>query len=279
MLPLPKPSITNKDVFTKSISNYEQPMYTKLSGCTNLIEKAGDEYLQRADAGRLWTLESTELISTAVTADEIRNVYTNKIAKKDQPGRYFYDLLTSVPIFGRCPLCAHRIVSTLDHYLPKSKYPIYSTIPINLVPSCMECNKNKIAKILNCADDQLLHPYFDDISGYQWLEATVNHTNPVSFKFTVKPHSTWDITLTNRVKLHFQTLELASLYGSNAGSELSGVKLLLQSYFKNGGTSKLRSELQSKQISFMEYNLNCWQVAMYKALEASDWFCSYGVLL
>ncbi len=187
-------------------------------------------------------------------------------------------MLATAPKFGSCLLCAHRMVTTLDHHLPKSKYPIYSTVPINLVPACLECNKLKIAKVLSSADEQTLHPYFDDISTFQWLEAHVNQTNPVSFTFRVRPDATWDSTLTNRVKLHFRTLKLGALYGANAGSELSGIRLLLQSYFNAGGFRKIRAELESKQICFMDSNLNSWQAAMYQALNASDWFCTVGVL-
>lgn len=43
-----------------------------------------------------------------------------------------------------CPYCGEQItVVEIDHFLPKSKYPLLSIYSNNLVPSCVECNKEK----------------------------------------------------------------------------------------------------------------------------------------
>lgn len=47
-----------------------------------------------------------------------------------------------------CPYCGERItVVEIDHFLPKSKYPLLSIYSSNLVPSCVECNKEKKEKL------------------------------------------------------------------------------------------------------------------------------------
>ena len=41
-------------------------------------------------------------------------------------------------------MCHTSEVDTLDHYLPKSKYPSLSINPLNLIPICNKCNKTKV---------------------------------------------------------------------------------------------------------------------------------------
>jgi 5-methylcytosine-specific restriction endonuclease McrA len=52
----------------------------------------------------------------------------------------------------RCPMCGQLLESSkksnidvpiadLDHFLPKNKYPQFSLLPQNLIPTCMECNR------------------------------------------------------------------------------------------------------------------------------------------
>lgn len=104
-----------------------------------------------------------------MTEEQLKNVYENKFAKKGQPGRKVYDKLMSKPAQGICPLCGQRVVSTLDHYLPKAHFPVLSVVPINLIPSCSECNKSKTDHVPENAEQQTLHPYYDDVEEEQWL--------------------------------------------------------------------------------------------------------------
>lgn len=62
-------------------------------------------------------------------------LYNNKVAK------LYYDAICSTS--NKCPFCEFGQVATLDHYLPKLKFPIFSILPYNLVPCCRDCNSNK----------------------------------------------------------------------------------------------------------------------------------------
>src|SRR5262245_19880217 len=76
---------------------------------------------------------------------EMVAVYDNRLVKKTAPGRRIYDkIFTSAPN-DKCPLCGHRNVKTLDHYLPKALFPALTVTPINLIPACSDCNKAKLS--------------------------------------------------------------------------------------------------------------------------------------
>ncbi|MGM7415841.1 HNH endonuclease signature motif containing protein [Lactococcus lactis] len=79
----------------------------------------------------------------------------------------------------RCPICdcsfAYSQV-TLDHIIPKKKYPYYSITPINLVPTCYNCNMRKN----DGTPSKILHPYFHDFITFDYLTVTleVNEKEP-----------------------------------------------------------------------------------------------------
>lgn len=62
-----------------------------------------------------------------------------------------------------CPACGEAgAPNTLDHYLPKGKFPHFCVTPYNLVPMCDACQTNKKEKTGDAADPRFfLHPYFD----------------------------------------------------------------------------------------------------------------------
>ena len=62
-----------------------------------------------------------------------------------------------------CPICDTLLIETdsIEHFLPKSKYPALSIHPFNLFPSCEKCNHKKGDKdpLLNMKYPYILHPY------------------------------------------------------------------------------------------------------------------------
>jgi hypothetical protein len=63
----------------------------------------------------------------------------------------------------------HR--GTLDHYLPKNGYPIFSVFSLNLVPACKCNSKRKETLTGPNPNERLLHPYFDDCLGQRLIKA------------------------------------------------------------------------------------------------------------
>ncbi|WP_053161421.1 HNH endonuclease [Streptomyces caatingaensis] len=62
-----------------------------------------------------------------------------------------------------CPLCGISKVTTIDHQLLKGRYPLLAVVPVNLVPACRDCNTGKGEEAPATAEDQPLHPYYDDL--------------------------------------------------------------------------------------------------------------------
>ncbi|RJX42542.1 hypothetical protein DPH46_11360 [Streptococcus agalactiae] len=100
----------------------------------------------------------------------------------------------------RCPICdcsfAYSQV-TLDHILPKSKFPFLSITPINLVPTCYNCNMRKN----DLVPSKVLNPYFHCFSPFDYLTVTIR------VKVEEPSKSTIDIVFTDSTVLTPEQME------------------------------------------------------------------------
>lgn len=279
MKKIDKPDINAKNTFETCISivgNHD--LKNRLSACKDLIEQAEVEYDSKA-TGNLYTINPEQNVNGNVTAKELEKVYTFRMVKKDVPGRVIYDKLISAPKLGICPLCAHRLVETLDHYLPKSSFPRLTTSPINLVPSCYTCNRSKLTSTPNSPEEETLHPYYDDIEEDEWLSAKVNHTTPPTISYFVSSPANWSDLLKERVNNHFVSLSLNKLYSTQAAVLIRSLYHRLNSIYSSLGSHGVRTYLQEEAESRYLDDKNSWQTAFYKAISLDDWFCNGGFKL
>ncbi len=211
-----------------------------------------------------------------LTAEEMVSLYDQRLSKKDHPARKVYDALRAAAKFNTCPLCGHRQVATLDHYLPKTSHPHFAITPLNLVPSCSDCNKAKLAKTAAEEGTQSFHPYFDDFQDRVWLFARVIEDAPPAVIFFVGSPDGWSKTKVQRVNRHFSLLGLGELYGSNAAQELAQISVCLDELADHARADGVRTHLEVQSRSRADSNPNSWQAAMYAALTSSSWFWSGG---
>jgi 5-methylcytosine-specific restriction endonuclease McrA len=277
MISLDPPDCTALDAFTICISRIQDSaLKQRLAGVTQVVVDASEAFAVAAGVSQLHQIATQTMVGGTVTRKEMEAVYTYRMARKGAPGRPIYEaLLSSVPQ-GRCPLCAHRIASTLDHHLPKAEHPALAVAPLNLVPACSDCNKSKLAYLATSSGEELLHPYFDDIDGDTWLRAEVIEDIPAAARFYVQEPSHWGETLSSRVRRHFKQLGLGQLYAAEAADELLNIRHQLMALHDIGGMTLVRNELQDRADSCQLARPNGWRTATFEAFANSDWFCDGG---
>ncbi len=277
MKSLAKPTEVPADVFETCISRIKKiRLQNKLRACKPLITSASLEFENKVSALQLHTINREIIVNGNVKAKELEKVYKSRMAKKGSPGRSLYDKLLAAPAHGICPLCSQRIATTLDHHLPKALYPRLAIVPINLVPSCTDCNKLKRAKYPLNSAQETLHPYFDNIEKDLWLDANLIRTSPIVVNYFINPPAEWNAILIDRVKYHFDSLSLNKLYSSNAGSEIVQIKDQLDRIYARSGKEGVRLHLLESAESRAKVNSNSWKAVMYKMLGNDIWFCDKG---
>lgn len=274
---LNKPVYDPGQVFLTCISHVrDSDLKTRLTSVEPNVTTDASTFDTAATMAILHQLHPGNDVGGIVTTDEMTKVYTQRMAKKGAPGRPYYDSLLAAPAYGRCPLCGQGTVSTLDHHLPKDKFPSLAVVPINLVPACANCNKVKTNAIPHTQEEQTLHPYFDDVEGAQWLFAEVIEVAPAAIRFFAQPPNESGAIKVNRIKHHFQAFKLGALYTSYAAEELTNIRYSLEKIFPLTGADGVRAHLQIQRDSYKAAHLNSWQTAMYGALVASAWYCAGG---
>ncbi|MHB8370457.1 MAG: HNH endonuclease [Leptospirales bacterium] len=247
-----------------------------LTICQNVATAAAD-YDTKAKSSQLYRKKPQNKVGT-VSGDEIVKVYTLRMVPKTSNGRLIYDRIMSAPVNGRCPLCGIGTVNTLDHYLPKKHFPVFSVTPNNLIPACQWCQREKSEYYPATEGDQLLHPYFDKVDNDVWLKADVVVCAPAGFRYFASPPSQWTQSTKDRVVAHLEKLKLRELFSSNAGSRLSEIRARLACLHQKGGVDAVRTYLHEELASIETDHKNSWAAAMYRAAVACDWFCNGGFL-
>jgi 5-methylcytosine-specific restriction endonuclease McrA len=271
-----KPQRTARWSYTHCIATVgDAALKARLELIEDDVADASDEFEAAAITATLHTIQPANHVGS-VTRKELADLYTNRFAKAKSRGRVIYDELMIAPAYARCPLCGHRQVSTLDHHLPKSRYPALAVAPLNLIPTCMDCNQAKLERVPHSSADETLHPYFDDVEDDEWLHAAVIQGDRAAVVFYPELPAAWDGVMAARVVGHFGVFGLARLYGAQAAVELENIRFHLEKLLMEAGPAGVRAHLIVVAESCEQASVNSWRTAMYKALAASDWFVAGG---
>lgn len=277
MRSLPRPAINVRESLDACLPHLADPnLVARLGQVRDALAEAETAYIARGGDGTLYQIAPTLDVAGIVSRDEMVALYSGTFRRKKTEGRKLYNKLKGLAPNGICPLCGAQQAKTLDHCLPKSGYPTFSITPSNLVPSCSDCNRAKLAHQPGGENDQSLHPYFDHVDDAQWLFAEVLEESPAAVKYFTDPPAGWPGTKRERVARHFISLELGPLFTAQASDHLPGMRYRLQRLLARVGVDAVRGHLSEELEDLRRDRQNSWQIAMYDALVASDWYCTGG---
>ncbi|MCW0506937.1 HNH endonuclease [Aeromonas piscicola] len=295
MKKIPEPPYSFNDVLTKCADGMEQVNVKAafLISKQHLIPMENKYRLLGAD-GELFKfpkiddLKKNTTIVPGLNKSQLDALYTGNLRNLKKPARMIYDrLLASAN--ERCPFCGDIGKSeNIDHFLPIAHFPQLSVLPLNLVPSCRDCNMGEKGDYYaTTAGDQILHPYLDMDCFYsqQWVFASYvildveDPITPGAVIYTAAPPDTWELIDAQRAYKHFSAFDLARRYSSNAGEHLAVIVSQKNNFYKKHRGSMSAEELENEFINtFLEPIItghlfeNHWQKIMYKCLSKSKDF-------
>ncbi len=241
-----------------------------------IIQSTEAAYRELAPVGRLYEMQAADFVTPMLDSRLMGVIYKSHFARNNSPSRVLYEQIKMSPEFGICPLCGQRTVATVDHYLPQSHYPALNITPINLVPACSDCNKRKLAFVAACAEDQTLHPYYDDLGNDRWLIAEIICASPPAVIFQIRAPVAWTEVIAARARRHFEVMGLAELYAAQAASELADISFALEELGDAAGAAGIRQHLDQQFRTRYWRDRNSWKTALYEGLRDSEWFCNEG---
>jgi 5-methylcytosine-specific restriction endonuclease McrA len=277
MIPLTKPAFTTRIVFDKCLEKIKKPdLKRNFQSCISVIVQESDLLEDKIQKNTVFTILRNPNVSALIEKKDMVWLYENALSKKGRPARAIYDKIKNSAPDGICPLCSLRYVDTLDHYLPKTLYPVFSVTPINLIPACTPCNIGKKIKFPLSDVDQTLHPYYDNVNNINWISAKVLQSNPVSVTFYASPPPEWDPVLQKKVIHHFESYNLNDVFSANGNRRLYGDLSFLKKQ-SNINTAALKKHLMESHESNLSLGVNSVEAVLFKTLHDDDWFCTTGI--
>lgn len=274
-----KPSLSVEQVLEDCLENMtSEVLKTELIKSKLKFNTAEQEFDSKKKSNKLHEIVQLQVISSEIHVDQLKSLYSDRMVNKANKARLHYDYIFSLAPNGKCPYCSQRVVRTLDHYLPKSKYPLLSITPLNLVPSCSDCNKDKLVDVPSKSEEESLHPYYDDVEGENWLKMRIIKYNPFDVEFYTSPPQNWNDVLKERIKFHFNTYKINELYCIHAQEEFENIKLTITELFQTNGSVDLKKHLADGFRSREVVNKNSWQSAFYRAVSEDISFINGGFI-
>lgn len=281
MKKLSPPNVSFSVALTEAISGIGSDA-TRLLYTAAFADHAAVEldYSGRAQAATLYAVPSVPaagdpLVHNGLRKSHLTKLYTQYFVPEEKPARYLYELI-KVSANGKCPLCGGvGHVRTLDHYLPKANYPLYSVLPANLVPCCRDCNSEKLNAFSNVRGRQTLHPYFDDEKFFvnKWIHAKIIPTIPPVVEYFVSPPAHWHADDQSRVLSHFDEYGLSGKFSVEAAADIPETIHTRRTSLAANSPEEFSSYLAEKGM-IATLPVNNWRRVMFAALSSDEWFCS-----
>lgn len=205
---------------------------------------------------------------------EFITLYETYFIKENKPSaRAVYDqILASAQ--EKCPYCCGiGNPRNIDHYLPKAHFPTYSILPINLVPSCRDCNMDaKADKVISTYEHQLIHPYLDKPHFFneQWIniefDSAVLDAN-TTFFYVVKTPDSWNDVDKERVRNHFKTCNLGVRFSKDAIDSFIVINDQIQELREHGLSSRnIVNCLLEPYLKTSNRSVNHWEKVLVRGI-------------
>lgn len=165
-----------------------------------------------------------------------------------------------------CPACGEDgTPNTLDHYLPKGKYPEFSVTSRNLFPMCDICQGKKLSKTVNEADQRLfVHPYFDDFTESSVVRLVIGRPFESPTSFSIEPHPALTVEQSALISRHLEELGISARYDKFFKAEYIRLKKLVSRARDKG------QDVMERITTFHEYALdkstNSWGAIFYQGV-------------
>ena len=241
----------------------------------------GEVYVASCQNGRLYQLvpappgEADPIVFGRLRKSDLVKLYDQYLLGAGKPARQIYEELL-VSARERCPFCGGiGRPRNIDHFLPKSRFPQFSILPVNLVPSCRDCNMDgKAARIAVSAEDQIIHPYWDETCFFdvQWIFARFESDifDPqLRIEYFVCAPAGWSVVDRARAIYHFAAFDLPLRYALKASEHAGVVQGQIRRMQSAGvSNSEIIDFLLQPGIESAGFP-NHWRVGLYQAFIAS----------
>ena len=286
---LDAPTCSVSDLFNECVQGILDPsLRVRFTEQKGLVEASNTNYAAHSQ-NQTWCLlprakhdHPNQIIVGDLTKSELVELYEKGMVGSKGAARRKYD---QIKLLARdeCPYCGgcgefvdEEGIGTLDHFLPKARFPAFSILPANLVPACATCNTGMGSNFSTEPNLQPLHPYFDGAHFFdeKWTTVTVIEELPVMVNFDVNAPPHWTEKDRQRVSHHFKCCRLRGRYRAKVASDLSTL-IDQRRIVHRKLTSDAFREILRVVADNVALPINGWKRTLHHGLAESEWFCRH----
>ena len=244
------------------------------------MESCYNDYENAVNSASVHNLSSHGFVDPE--KEHLKKLYKSDcdIAKKIRLHHSTFTSTTKRVYNNKCPYCTLSEPNTIEHILPKEKYPEFAVHLYNLIPCCSKCNGHKSDAVRDHYGlPYTMNFYYHDPECCQFLEANfiIGPNRCPLFKYELKFPQVADPTLIAIITNHFNRLHLIERYEKEvvrgyAETELT-IKLVCRGKTLNDALQYLKDYLCI--IIEKGYGLNHHYVAMIRCMIASSEYHDY----
>jgi len=273
MRSIPLITVNAMDVFDEIAAAKQQPRRRRMQSARTDVLAAYQDYENAVP--EVGGLEEAAL--TDPQKEAMRHAYTVETG----PMATLRGSILKRTSVARCPFCGISESSTLDHYLPKERYPEFSVFPKNLVPSCAVCNTRKRDRILDEGTNvrMFLHPCYDVIPSLTFLKVRVRmEADALILSYRLTRPAGMTLQAFQHLRSHFNELDLSDRYRRMGLEHLGGqYPALHRAYGAGEDPERVAEKLIEEAEDFEEVSgQNYWLAKLYRALANNEDFCNGG---
>lgn len=257
------------------IADYDLAKARRLAATTRLLGDVRDRVLEAyaayEDAGgspkRLRALEIDTMTKNAL-------VGSYGLTYEPRPlSSLRFDVLDAA-YEGMCPMCGEGQVSTLDHYLPKEKFPEFSILASNLIPACSDCNHNKLSFLGSEEEGFFPHAYFGDLASVDSMFDVRVCVENEELVVLFSVNDQLPQPLYRDFSVQFEKLRLASRYAWAAKREiLERLDTFHEARMVGGRDYVAATAGRQCRVLRRRFGRHYWKAALYEGIERSGEFC------
>lgn len=181
---------------------------------------------------------------------------------------------------NKCPYCVLSEPNTLEHILPKRKYPEYAVHVYNLIPCCSKCNSHK-GEAVKDSETGLPHTinfYYHNPEEFEFLQVdcSLDLNNKPLFSYNIIFPPDADPTLTSIIINHFNRLHLIERYNDEVIHTYTAIEPMIKMLC----CGKTLDEALSTILDYFHaaspsYGVNHHWSALFRCLTSSPQYHAY----
>jgi 5-methylcytosine-specific restriction endonuclease McrA len=171
-----------------------------------------------------------------------------------------------------CPYCFTVKWESFDHFAPKSLFPEFSILTLNLIPACYRCNTRKGDAWTIGGNLIVLNLYVDEWPAYKFLELDLEYDDTLgaTVHFRLSPTALGNDAM--RMKSHFQKLDLLKLYAEAGASAITEYRAILGRHVFSSEAEVVTSLREEAEALRELYGVNYWKALIADSLASTESF-------